>query len=110
MHDLLESSMELTQKQLFWQGHLAAAEQFDGPLADYAKLHKLDAKKLYVFKGVLRDKTVVPSSFVKVSPQPSGVVQVRRDEPSVAVMLPNGVKLSLPSIDQPGLLERLAKL
>ena len=102
--------MELTQKQLFWQGHLAAAEQFDGPLIDYAKLHKLDAKKLYVFKGVLRDKAAALSSFVKVAPQPSRVVPVHRDEPGIMVMLPNGVKLSLPSIDQPGLLERLAKL
>jgi hypothetical protein len=100
--------MELTKKQRYWQGHLGAAESFDGPLTDYAKLHKLDAKKLYVFKGVLRDKASAPSSFVKVTPRP--VVQVRRDEPSVVVLLPNGVKLSLPSLDQPGLLERLAKL
>jgi len=101
--------MELTQKQLFWKEHLKAAEQFDGPLIDYARLHKLDAKKLYAFKGVLRDKAVVASGFVKVSPA-SHVVQVHKDEQSVAVMLPNGVKLSVPSIDQPGLLERLAQL
>lgn len=101
--------MELTQKQLFWKEHLEAAERFDGPLIDYARLHKLDAKKLYTFKGVLRDKAAVVSGFVKVLPA-SNVVQAHRDERSVAVMLPNGVKLSVPSIDQPGLLERLAQL
>ena len=78
--------MELTQKQLFWQRHLVAAEQFEGPLADYVKLHKLDAKKLYVFKGVFRNKAAAPSSFVKVTPQPSRVVQVHRGEPNVAGM------------------------
>jgi len=104
--------MELTEKQKYWKSHLEAAASFEGPLTDYAKLHGLDVKKLYVFKGVIREKlegNSNSSSFVQVTTQQSVRREVYRDR-GVGVLLPNGVKLSLPSLDQPGLLERLSRL
>ena len=98
--------MELTEKQRFWKAHIESAEEFEGTQADYARQHQLDIKKFYFFKASLRDKgalsVVDATGFSRVS-IPSSSVQ-----PGVQVMLPNGVRLSLP--DAPGLLERLARL
>ena len=102
--------MELTEKQQFWKSHLEAAEVFDGSLVDYARTHDLEVKKLYVYKTALREReALTPRSnagFVRVSTQ-STTTQVGS---GVGVMLPNGVRLSLPSLNEPGLLERLARL
>jgi len=101
--------MDLTPKQEFWKTHIDALQSFEGSTVDYARLHDLDAKKLYVFKTALRKKTELANG--------SGFVQVKKTQTltlgmpaSVSVILPNGVHLSLPNVDQPGLLERLARL
>jgi hypothetical protein len=102
--------MELTKKQQYWKAHLNALEEFAGNAADYARLHNLNPKKLYVYKTRLRAlqaaSTPSESSFVEVkattmhSPAPSEVM----------VALPNGVRLLIPSLVLPDLLEHLAGL
>ena len=47
---------ELTKKQRYWKKHLEAAALFDGSLADYAREHDLNPKKLYVFKNAIAKK------------------------------------------------------
>jgi len=47
---------ELTEKQRYWQTHLETAANIEGLPNDYAKLHDINAKKLYVFKGVLQKR------------------------------------------------------
>ena len=101
--------MELTPKQEYWKTHIDALEKFDGNAVDYARLHDLDAKKLYVFKIALRKKAESEdgSGFVQVKKPQTPTVGMPAD---VSIVLPNGVRLSLPTIDQPGLLERLSRL
>ena len=101
--------MVLTQKQEYWKTHIDALDSFDGSAVDYARLHNLDAKKLYVFKTALRKKAELANG--------SGFVQVKKTQTltlglpaGVSVIFPNGVRLSLPNVDQPGILERLARL
>jgi hypothetical protein len=101
--------MDLTPKQEYWKTHIDALDAFEGSTVDYARLHDLDAKKLYVFKTALRKKAELVNG--------SGFVQVKNTQTltlglpaSTSVILPNGVRLSLPNVDQPGLLERLARL
>lgn len=97
--------MELTEKQAYWKSHLEAAESFDGSLVDYARAHELEVKKLYVYKTALREREALATTggFVRVT-------QTSVSTPGVDVTLPNGVRLTLPNVDQPGLLERLAQL
>ncbi len=97
----------LTEKQAYWKTHLEAAQSFDGSLADYARAHDLPVKKLYVYKTQLskvEDAPVVAAGFVQVT-TPS----VKASSP-ITVSLPNGVRLTLPSLEVPGLLEQLARL
>jgi hypothetical protein len=100
--------MELTEKQRFWKAHIEAAQSFEGTQADYARLHDLDLRKFYFFKASLRDKGALgeSSAFVKVTAT-SARVPARQD---AQVLLPNGVRLALPDITAPGVLERLARL
>ena len=100
--------MELTQKQRFWKAHIEAAQGFEGTQAEYARLHDLDLKKFYFFKASLRNKGLLGegSAFLQVTTS-STRVQLRHD---AQVLLPNGVRLSLPDVTAPGLLERLARL
>lgn len=96
----------LTKKQQFWKAHLDALELFDGSAADYARLHGLEPKKLYVYKTALRERTEslkTSSAFVQVT-------TATLTQSPVTVSLPNGVRLSLPHLEVPGLLERLARL
>jgi len=60
--------MTPTKKQLFWKGHLDALQEFDGTAAEYARLHGLDANKLYVYKSWWRDHggQAEQSEFVRV--------------------------------------------
>ena len=100
--------MTPTKKQLFWKAHLDALEAFEGTAAEYARLHGLDAKKLYVYKSWWRDHCgqAEQTGFVRVaapSVAPPGA-------PGAQVLLPNGVRLALPDINAPGLLERLSRL
>ena len=101
--------MELTAKQSAWKVHVEAADVFDGSLADYARLHDLEIKKLYFYKTALREKAMMSGStssgFVQVTTN-----QTMRMSAGIRVMLPNGVQLSLPDMNAPGLLERLARL
>ena len=97
----------LTKKQLYWKSHLEALESFDGSAADYARLHGVPAKKLYVYKTQLRkaaETSTISAGFVKVTTTTASASS------PVTVSLPNGVRLTLPSLDVPGLLERLARL
>ena len=102
--------MALTKKQQFWKAHLDALEVFEGSAADYARLHDLEVKKLYVYKTAIRERLVTQevtqSSFVRVTTSTKSAMVAT----GVTVWLPNGVRLSLPGLEQPGLLERLARL
>ena len=99
--------MELTKKQQFWKQHLDELESFDGSAADYARLHGLEVKKLYVYKTAIRERLAMQatSGFVRVTTSTTASISS-----GVTVWLRNGVRLSLPDLDQPGLLERLARL
>ncbi len=97
----------LTEKQVYWKRHVEAAQSFDGTLADYARAHDVSRKKLYVYKTQLRkleEASVVSTGFVKVT-SPASKISL-----PVTVSLPNGVRLTLPSLEVPGLLEQLARL
>ena len=99
--------MKLTEKQAYWKRHLEAAQTFDGSLADYARAHDVSRKKLYVYKTQLRkleEASQVSTGFVKVTSPTSKVSS------PVTVSLPNGVRLTLPSVEVAGLLEQLARL
>jgi len=99
--------MELTRKQAYWKAHIEAADEFAGSLVDYARLHDLEVKQLYVYKTSLREKAALAESvgFVQVTTSQSMSMNT-----GIQVMLPNGVRLSLPDVNTPGLLERLARL
>ena len=101
--------MELTQKQAYWKAHIEAADDFDGSLADYARLHDLEVKQLYVYKTSLREKAALAEStgFVQVTTRSRQTMTMNT---GMNVTLPNGVRLSLPDVNAPGLLERLARL
>jgi hypothetical protein len=102
--------MELTKKQQYWKAHLDALEGFAGSAADYARLHDLNPKKLYVYRTKLRALQALSapsaSSFVEVKattmPSPASS--------DVMVALPNGVRLLIPNLVLPDLLEPLAGL
>ena len=96
----------LTEKQAYWKTHLEAARSFDGSLVDYARAHDLSAKKLYVYKTQLckLEEASGVSGFVKVTPPAA------KASSPVTVSLPNGVRLTVPSLDVADLLEQLARL
>lgn len=99
--------MELTRKQQYWKAHLDALETFEGSAADYARLHDLEVKKLYVYKTAIRERLEAQGehgAFVRVTTSSATM------HTGVKVALPNGVRLSLPDLNAPGLLERLARL
>lgn len=64
--------MDLIPKQEYWKTHIDALQSFECSDVDYAQLHDLDAKKLYVFKTALRKKTELANG--------SGVVQVKKTQ------------------------------
>lgn len=101
--------MTPTKQQLFWKSHLEALEGFEGTAAEYARLHDLEVKKLYVYKSWWRDHGSeverTGGGFVRVT----ATTQAQYG-PGVQVMLPNGVRLALADVHAPGLLERLARL
>lgn len=97
----------LTKTQRYWKTHLEALESFAGSAADYARLHDVPAKKLYVYKTRLRkleETSEVAAGFVRVTRTTASVSS------PVTVSLPNGVRLTLASLDVPGLLEQFARL
>ena len=97
----------LTEKQAFWKRHLEAAHSYEGSLADSARAHDLSSKKLYSYKTRIRRReqaSGLSAGFVKVT-TPAESVSL-----PVTVSLPNGVRLTLPNLDLPELLERLAQL
>ena len=101
----------LTEKQAYWKAHLEAAQSFDGSLVEYAREHDLVAKKLYVYKTQLRkleEASGKSVGFVKVTP--ATPPSLSPPPTPVTVSLPNGVRLTLPGLDVPGLLEQLARL
>ena len=105
---------DLTEKQRYWKAHLTALEEFDGSAAEYARLHGLQAKQLYVYKTKLRECAQRMQTSLAPQEQTSQFVQVTTATLSmhtgVTVSLPNGVHLSLPNLEAPGLLERLFRL
>lgn len=97
---------DLTEKQRYWKSHLDALEMFEGSAAEYARLHDVSVKKLYVYKTQIRrfaESSEMTTGFLKVTTS-SNVSS------PVTVSLPNGVRLSLPDVNAPGFLERLARL
>ena len=97
----------LTEKQAYWKAHLAAAESYEGSLADYARAHDLSTKTLYGYKTRFRKREEtagIPGRFVKVT------AATLAPSLPVTVSLPNGVRLTLADLDLPELLERLARL
>ena len=102
----------LTEKQAYWKAHLEAAESYEGSLADYARAHDLSAKTLYGYKTRIRKREFAAgrsNGFVKVTPPAAASLPLSTPSP-VTVSLPNGVRLTLPDLDLPELLERLARL
>ena len=99
--------MELTSKQAFWKTHINALAEFDGSAAEYARQHDLDVRRLYFFKAQLRKRTGSSVSAARFVPVTGPAVNGHR---GVMVALPNGVRLALPDLEAPGLLERLARL
>lgn len=98
---------ELTKQQARWKTHVDALEEFDGTAAEYARHHDLDVKKLYVYKAQLQKRVAGSVSTAKFVPVTSSALNGHH---GVIVALPNGVRLALPNLDAPGLLERLAHL
>ena len=100
--------LELTKNQAFWKKHLDALQRYDGTAAEYARQHGLEPKKLYVYKASIQKRLAFQSqtttSFVRVTTAQTTVPM------GVTVSLPNGVRLGLPDLEAPGLLERLAQL
>lgn len=91
---------ELTPKQQHWQTHIDALSSFDGTTVEYAQQHDLDAKKLYYFKSqILRRQTAVPTAPTFVRAESTTLASSTLPTAGVAVMLPNGVRLNLPSLD-----------
>ena len=90
--------------------HLVATVQHGGPLIDYARLHDLDVKKLYVFKPVIENKL----NSELGSESNDEIIPVKRPPErahrGVGVELNNGVRLYLEDLSEPGLLDRLAQL
>lgn len=99
--------MELTKKQTLWKTHVDALAKFDGSGAEYARQHGLDVKRLYFFKAQLRKQVGSVENTARFVPVTGAAVNTHR---GVMVALPNGVRLALPDLDAPGLLERLARL
>lgn len=97
--------MELTENQRYWKAHLDALVDFEGTIAEYAQLHNLDKRKLYDYKSRWR-RSASTANFVQVKQ----TTVTARTSSAVTVALPNGVRLSLPDLNAPGLLERLARL
>ena len=102
--------MELTKKQQYWKAHLDALEEFSGSGADYARLHDLNPKKLYVYRTKLRElqasSAPSASSFVEVKT----ATMPSLGSSDVMVALPNGVRLLIPNLVLPDLLGPLAGL
>ncbi len=58
----------LTENQQFWKAHLEELEAFDGSAAEYARVHGLEAKKLYSYKTRLRDLEFTQGRHLKPMP------------------------------------------
>lgn len=99
----------LTKKQRFWKQHLDALASYEGSTADYAREHDLNPKKLYVFKSAIAKKEHAASgdAFTQVN-LAAGTPVI--DSAQITITLPNRVTLSVPSLEAPDLLERLAQL
>lgn len=101
---------ELTPKQQLWKTHIDALPSFDGTTVEYAQQHDLDAKKLYYYKSqIMRMQSAVPTAPAFVRAEPSANASSTLPTAGVAVMLPNGVRLNLPSLDA-ATLTQLAQL
>jgi len=100
---------ELTKKQHYWKQHLEAAASFDGSLADYAREHDLNPKKLYVVKNAMakKEKPDASQAFaaVRVANEPGSMSDVH-----ATITLPDQVMLTVPMRVAPDLLEHLARL
>ena len=100
---------ELTKKQRYWKKHLEAAALFDGSLADYAREHDLNPKKLYVFKNAIAKKEQPGEE------QAFAAVTITNDcdpvnDSYASITLPNQVTLKVPMSVTPDLLDHLARL
>ena len=101
---------ELTQKQQYWQAHLDALSGFEGTAVEYAKLHDLDARRLYDYKSRMARQPSperTAPTFVRV--ERSTPVLPTVPAAGVAVLLPNGVRLNLSSVDE-AMLTQLSRL
>jgi len=98
---------DLTKRQAFWKAHVEALEGFSGTAVTYARQHDLDVKTLYVYKSRLSKHNGPAVSKAKFVPVAATGLNGNH---GVMVALPNGVRLALPNLDTPGLLERLAQL
>ncbi len=52
--------MALTKKQQYWAHHLQQADAFEGSMAEYAKSQGLSPKVLYQWRGLLRQRGILP--------------------------------------------------
>jgi hypothetical protein len=98
---------DLTKRQAFWKRHLDALKEFDGTAVEYARRHGVDVRALYGYKKRLKKRAARPVRTARfVAVRPAAAI----DNPGVVVALRNGVRLALPDLEAPGLLERLARL
>lgn len=85
----------MTAKQRLWLGHVKAADQSDGSIADYAQDHGLRLKTLYQWKSKLvklglyqSDQQATHSNFIPVAPvSTSGAI------PNCTLKLSNGTMI-----------------
>ena len=97
---------DFTENQLKWKAHIDAATKAGETLADYARAHDLDLKKLYSYSRVIRQRQqpAAKPGFVRVQSALSAA--------GVRIELANGVRVHLAAAppDLGGLLMQLAKL
>lgn len=93
----MESPIPLTEKQRFWQQHVAQAQAQGGALAEYARQHQLRTGSLYYWVGVFGQRNLtIPAlkfSAVQIDTQSAAVVYVMH--------LPQQVTLHCPSLPDP---------
>ncbi len=81
----------ITQRQQYWLGHIRAAEDFDGRIADYSRSEDLKPKELYQWKTLLAKRGLLEdTAAADTAASASGFLRV------IAPARPLGISLVLP--------------
>lgn len=105
------STTKVTTKQQHWLDHFQAAEASSLSLTAYARQHELDPKRFHHWVYQLRRRGLIPASeaqrstgsFVRVGP-----VDRAASAPPADIVLPNGVRLRVPTLSKALLSDLLA--